>query len=213
MCKNETGCAAPVSCPWSGRGAGSDITGCRFSLSVMDGRYADIILGAVEKTDTSKVWSATDSLSTVYRGKRSHVVDAVRACFTHAYTPGVHMTLEATFSKGCPGDTDADCYLSEDDALANAPSLGGIRFPADGKIAFYPLGVPDYMEHIAAVVRMAMEKGLYSQSSHYATMLHGDAAALFAYFDEALAYAQDRISHYVLECTLSVNSPTPGAKA
>ena len=66
----------------------------------------DIILEAVRQADVSKVYSLTDELSTVYRGRRQHVLDALKACFTGAYREGVHMVLEATLSKGCPGDTE-----------------------------------------------------------------------------------------------------------
>ncbi len=51
-------------------GASQEITGCRFSLSPMTDRFVEVILGAIEKVDTSKVWKATDKLSTVYRGKQ-----------------------------------------------------------------------------------------------------------------------------------------------
>ena len=55
------------------------ISGCRFTLAPMTDRYVEIITEAVAKVDTSKVWKNTDHLSTVYRGKQIHVVDAVKA--------------------------------------------------------------------------------------------------------------------------------------
>jgi len=184
---------------------GGDITGCRFSLSVMCGDYADKILKAVGQVDTRKVWSGTDALSTIYRGERVHVVDAARGFFVYANDRETHMIMEATFSKGCPGDADADYALGCGDTRLNPTDQS---FDVLGKISFYPLGVPDYMEHIGHVVAMAREKNLYRATSHYATELHGDVNALFAYFDEILAYAEQRIAHYVLQVTLSVNSPT-----
>ena len=92
------------SCGCGSCGASKEITGCRFSLSPMSDKYIDIILGALGKVDTSKVWKETDKLSTIYRGKRIHVLDAVKGLFIHSYDENVHMTLEATLSKGCPGD-------------------------------------------------------------------------------------------------------------
>ena len=68
-----------------------------------DRPFIEVILGAIEKVHTEKVWSTTDKLSTIYRGKREHVLDALKACMIHAYQEGVHMTMEATVSKGCPG--------------------------------------------------------------------------------------------------------------
>lgn len=40
------------------------------------------------------------------------------------------------------------------------------------------------------------------------TLLSGTAAQLFAYFEQALAYAHEKLPHYVLEGTVSVNSPS-----
>ena len=108
-------------CPCAGDHA---ITGCRFTLSPMSDRFIEIILGAVGKTDTSKVWSRTDEVSTIYRGKRVHVLDALKACFTGAFTEGVHMALEATVSKGCPGDVEADSFMAEDDEPVNERRRG-----------------------------------------------------------------------------------------
>lgn len=196
------------SCGCGTCGAKNEITGCRFSLSPMSDRYADIILGAISRVDTSHVWKMTDKLSTVYRGKRIHVLDAVRACFSFAYEEGVHMTMEATISKGCPGDTDADSYLDFDGVPVNGTAVRDIRFPAVCKISLYPMGVANYMDHIAAVVNMAIDQGLYSHSSHYVTVLEGDIQDLFSYFDKATEYCSQHISHYIFEITLSVNSPT-----
>ncbi|MBS6643765.1 MAG: thiamine-binding protein [Clostridiaceae bacterium] len=189
-------------------GASKDITGCRFTLAPMSDRYIDIILGAIQKVDTSKVWANTEKHSTLYRGKRIHVLDAVKACFVHAYDPGVHMTMEATFSKGCPGDTDAESYLAEDDALLNDASTRDIHFPVLCKISLYPMGVTNYMEHIAHIVNYAIDKGIYAGSTHYVTVLECDIQELFDYFNYVNAYCAEQISHYVFEATLSVNSPT-----
>ena len=118
------------------------------------------------------------------------------------------MTMEATVSKGCPGDTDAECYLAEDDALLNEPEIKDIHFPVNCKISLYPMGVPDYMKYIADVVNMSIDCGVYDRSYHYATILEGDVQDLFAYFDKATDYCGANLSHYILEITLSVNSPT-----
>jgi uncharacterized protein YqgV (UPF0045/DUF77 family) len=191
--------------PWNGCGTQKDITGCRFSLSPMCDNFIPLILGAIEKVDTKKIWSATDALSTVYRGKRVHVMDCVKACFAQINDGKTHITMEATVSKGCPGDTDGDSHLAEDDIPLNNSQK---KFDVLCKIAFYPLGVADYIDHIAHIVNTAIDRGLYAESSHYATVLKGDVNDLFDYFDAALTYAEQNISHYVLQITLSVNSPT-----
>ncbi len=196
------------SCGCGTCGASKEITGCRFSLSPMSDHFIDIILESSGKVHTEKVWSATDKLSTIYRGKRCHVMDAMKACFIHSWREGVHMTMEATVSKGCPGDTDAESFLAEDDDLANEPEIKEVHFPVVCKISLYPMGVSDYMKYIADVVNMSIDMGVYAKSSHYATILEGDVQELFSYFDRATAYCSANLSHYILEITLSVNSPT-----
>ena len=102
------------------------------------------------KTDTSGVWSQSDALSTVYRGKLAYVADAVRGLFVNAFRPGVHMALEGQFSKGCPGDCDGDSLLTREGPVPNLPLVGEKHFPVQAKIALYPMGIPDYIDKIAA---------------------------------------------------------------
>ena len=185
-----------------------EITGCRFSISEMSDDYISLILGAISKVDTSKVWSKTDKISTVYRGKQIHVEDAVKACFINAYNENVHATMECTFSKGCPGDVESDSYLAEDDVLMNEPKIKDKHFPVVSKISLYPLGVSDYMTHIATIVNHAIDLGIYSGSTHYCTMLECDVQDLFSYINYVNDYCGKNIKHYVFEVTLSVNSPT-----
>ena len=192
-----------------GRIGGTDgITGCRFSLAPMSDQYINIILGSIAKVNTEKVFVLTDSLSTVYRGKRNHVLDAMRACFTYAFRPNIHMTMEATFSKGCPGDTEGDSFLDVDDVLMNENNILNIHFPVTSKISLYPMGIEHYMPHIATIVNEAVDRGIYKHSAHYVTVLECDVAQLFDYYHYILEYCTKHLGHYVLQATISVNSPT-----
>ncbi len=200
----QQNCAS--SCPWSTTGATLPITGCRFTLAPMADNYIDIILGAVKKVDTSKVFSETDKTSTIYRGKREHVINAVEACFTQAYNPTVHMTCEMTFSKGCPGDSDADSYMAENNILAN--DTNDINFDVISKISLYPLGSTEYMSGIVDAVNMAKDRDLYVKSAHYCTILAGNIHDIFKYYQDMLTHVDTMYNHYVLQATISVNSPT-----
>jgi len=191
-------------CPRDDCRTNKEITGCRFSLSVMSDNYINMILGAIQNINTKNIWSHTDALSTTYRGKRIHVVDAVKACFVNINDGKTHITMESTFSKGCPGDTDADVFLAKDDMPLNQKDK---KFNMLSKISLYPLGATNYMEHIAYVVELATKKGVYKCSSHYATELEGDVNVIFDYYNEVMDYAEKKLNHYVLQATLSVNSP------
>lgn len=201
---DKTACGCGCGCGGSGTG----ITGCRFSLSPMTDGFVDIILGAVEKTRTDKVWQETGKLSTIYRGKQIHVEDAVKACFINAWHEGVHMTMEATYSRGCPGDISGDSFMEADDELLNEPLIKDVHFPVACKIALYPMGIPDYMKYIAEVVNHAIDLGIYKRSAHYCTVLECDVQELFDYIHYINTYCSKHLSHYIFEVTLSVNSPT-----
>ena len=194
--------------PWEGRGTNLDISGCRFSLYPMTDNFVSVILGALEKTDTSAVWSQSDALSTVYRGKLPYVADAVRALFINAWQPEVHMALEGQFSKGCPGDTDGDSLLDREGEAPNRVKIQDRHFPVLCKLALYPMGPGDYIDEIAKVWRMAEAEGLNPKTIHYATRIEGDVQKVFDYLEEVCRLMEQSVPHYILHFTLSVNSPT-----
>ena len=194
--------------PWEGRGTNLDISGCRFSLYPMTDNFVSVILGALEKTDTSAVWSQSDALSTVYRGKLPYVADAVRALFINAWQPEVHMALEGQFSKGCPGDTDGDSLLDREGEAPNRAKIQDRHFPVLCKLALYPMGTGDYIDEIAKVWRMAEEEGLNPKTIHYATRIERDVQKVFDYLEEVCRLMGQSVPHYILHFTLSVNSPT-----
>ena len=191
--------------PWSGCKTHKDITGCRFSLAIMCDDYVAKILNALDHVDTSHIWKETDLLSTTYRGHKTNVIDGVKALFIAANDGKTHMTLEATFSKGCPGDVKWDSPIK----LAPVKrELANEKFDVNAKISFYPMGHLDYMDHIAHVINLAIKNNLYDQPSHYATLLHGDIHDLFNYFHEIFDYADEHVKHFVFQITLSINSPS-----
>lgn len=184
------------------------IFGCRFSLYPMDSDFVPIILGALEKTDTSAVWSASDALSTVYRGGLDNVVDAVAALLLNAWREDCHMVLEGQFSEGCPGDVTADLPKSLDPSCPNRESIGEIHFPVSCKLALYPMGTKDYMPLILQVKGMAEEHGLRLNHIHYATRVDGDVQQVFSYLEAVCKLSREHASHYALHFTISMNSPT-----
>ena len=191
--------------PWSGCGTDKEITGCRFSLSVMSDDYVPKILNALGDVDTSHVWQETDLLSTTYRGHKTNVINTLKELFIAINDHETHITLEATLSKGCPGDTDADIPMELVQAISASSSK---NFNVHGKIAFYPMGELAYMDHIAHVVHLAINKNVYDRSSHYATQLYGDVHDLFDYFHEMFDYADEHTGHFIYQITLSINSPS-----
>ncbi len=203
------GCNRPA-LPGAGRGTDLPISGCRFTLYPMCDNFIDIILGGLERVDTSAVWSETDALSTVYRGKLDYVMDAVSALFASAWTESVHMAIEGQVSKGCPGDVSGDSKLTYEGEAPNHAIVEAATQPCLCKLALYPMGVGDYIDDIARVWRMAEDRGLNPQTIHYATRIEGSIHDVFAYLTDVckLMEASESVHHYVLHFTINVNSPT-----
>lgn len=203
------GCNRP-DLPWAGRGTDLPISGCRFTLYPMCDNFIDIILGGLERVDTSAVWSETDALSTVYRGKLDYVMDAVSALFASVWTEGVHMAIEGQVSKGCPGDVSGDSKLTYEGEAPNRAIVEAATQPCLCKLALYPMGVGDYIDDIARVWRMAEDRGLNPQTIHYATRIEGSIRDVFAFLTDVckLMEASESVHHYVLHFTINVNSPT-----
>lgn len=194
--------------PWGGRGTKLPIFGCRFSLYPMTDNFVDQIVSSLEKTDTSALWVQSDALSTVYRGKLEYVADGVKALFVNAYRDKVHMAIEGQFSKGCPGDIDGDSKLSIEGEAPNRKATEDIHFPVHCKISLYPMGVENYIDHIAKVWYMAKDRGLNPTTIHYATRLEGDVHQIFDFLEEVCDLMATSVPHFILHFTMNCNSPT-----
>jgi uncharacterized protein YqgV (UPF0045/DUF77 family) len=189
----------------------SRIVGSRFALYVMSDRFAEIILTALKEVDSSKVWRKTDDLSTCIRGRSAHVFDVAKAVFIHAAKSGEHVVFNGTFSIGCPGDSEGDSYMSEDDAKLNEPSFTdrSRSLQTACHFALYPMNREDYMEVIYEQVGAIKATGIQAEGVHYASRLDGNAETVFAALEQAFEQAQksDR-AHLVMTAVVSTNSPT-----
>lgn len=205
MMKTNQHSATQTQCAVAGS---ADVVGCRLSLYPMQDAFASQILSAVKKVDTSEVWNQTDLFSTLYRGELESVLDSSRASFIHAYQENIHMVSECTFSRGCPGDTEADTYLTDTPKTPNQQSKEKGDFPVSCKFSFYAFGDSQYMDKIEQIVQLAEEKGLNPTSAHYVTIIEGTANQLFDYFEEVIRFGRQFIPHFVIQATLSINSPS-----
>ncbi|XKE93299.1 Ykof family thiamine-binding protein [Metaplanococcus flavidus] len=184
----------------------SPIVGFRFTLNPMSGDFIKIIKKALNETDTSNVWMHTDDVSTVIRGKQNHVFNVAKALTLHAAKTGEHVALYGTFSIGCPGDTSGDVYLDKDDKLLNTDNT---KQYVSSQFALYPMNNPDYMSVIYREVERAKEHGVWNDSMHYASGIHGDIHDVFAFFEESFTHARsDEHRHLVMTVSMSINSPS-----
>ena len=187
----------------------TDAIGCRFSLYPMSDSYADVILSALKKTDTTKVQQQTDLLSTLYIGRQCHVVDCANAVFAHAWKGNVHMVGEFTFSKAEHSDAGAsDAVFKTDDELCNAAAISLGNIPAYAKVSIYAFDIHDDAAPLRRILEIAEQHRLQPKSMPLLIMLKGSVNSLFAFLNDVLTYACSSIPFFVLQATVSVNSPT-----
>lgn len=183
------------------------VSGCNFNLSVMSDDFAEIILGALNQVDQSKVWSGTDDVSTVVRGRYEHVFDVVKAIYLHAASTGKHVAMSGTFGIGCNKDDDAEPYLNEYDVRLNEAKSMEIKNEAGCKFAIYAVGVEKYGEIISSEVKLAEEQVTVTPD-HFTTRLDGDVHNIFLAMERAFVRVQDKAPHTKITFTISSNSPS-----
>lgn len=188
----------------------SRIVGCRFSIYPMADNFVEVILGALKEVDTSKVWMETDDVTTCIRGRSEHVFDVTKAIFIHAAKTGVHVVFNGTFSVGCPGDSEGDSYMSENDERLNEEASRNEQVEVATQFALYPMNNPDYMQIIADQVAVAKDHGTFTKGIHYASRLDGDANDVFKTLEQAFVNASKthEQSHVTMTAAISANSPS-----
>lgn len=186
----------------------SDIAGVSFSIHPMSDRFVSIIMDALENTDTSKVYVKTDDVTTTIRGKLVHIFDVTKAVFLHAASTGEHVAFQATYSLGCPGDSQGEAYMDTDDVPVNADSVKEIAQYVAAKFSLYPLGGGDYMDIIYNQIE-AMKEYVKVSPAHYSTRLDGDARDIFHGLEQVFtSTVEGGSSHTVMTVSISANSPS-----
>lgn len=187
----------------------SPIVELRFSIHPMADNFIEIIKGALSEAETSNVWMHTNDVSTIMRGKKSHLFDTAKAIALHASKTGVHIAFNGTFSIGCPGDSSKDGASDLDDHLLNEPIIKDLRQYVSAQFALYPMNNPDYMSVIYKEVDRAKAHSVYNENMQYASGLHGDIHDVFAFLEETFSKAySDAHPHLVMTLNMSINSPS-----
>jgi hypothetical protein len=187
--------------------------GARFTLSVYDSNYVQIILAALAGADRTGITVETNDISTFVTGPEARVVGFIRDVITGAAASGAHLSAAILLSRGCPGELQ--CELpSGVDALGAEPLVldsAGVRARAHWSL--YPLldggSTGEHMSLIYAAVERAKAEGVFSGSDHYATRLDGDLSAVLRTAANAWIDVGTVVQHVVTHLTVSVNSPSP----
>ncbi|MCA1022781.1 Ykof family thiamine-binding protein [Halobacillus litoralis] len=187
----------------------SKIAGCSFAIHPMSEDFAEIILDSLKKVDTSKVWLDTDDVTTTIRGRLEHIFDVTKAILLQVSKSEVHAALQATYSIGCPGDSNGDTCPDESLDRMNENSSRFIHQHLSAKFSLYPMGGGSYMDTIYTQIEAMKSKGVQITPAHYSTRLDGDTHTVFKGLEDVFrATEASGSSHTVMTVTVSVNSPS-----
>ena len=191
-------------------------SGAQISLYPMSDDFIGIILGAIGAMDPwrDRLRIETDDLSTLMVGPPEILFPAMRDLFVAAASTGVHCTLHATVSRGCPGEPD-DPICTPLGGLPNgAPITERIAAarvtgqPIAAQFSLYPLGLGHHMDEIYGCIDFLKSSGTFERSKNFCTKLRGDAGPVFETLSQAFTGFGAQAGHVALDVTLSANSPT-----
>lgn len=198
-------------------------SGAQVSLYPMSDDFVGIILGAIGALDPWRdhLRIQTDSLSTLIVGSPEFVFPAMRDLFCAAAYSGVHTTMHATVSRGCPGEPDdpicspvssprremalADRVAAYREIVAAAPQL---EQDIAAQFSLYPLGVGHHMDEIYGCIEFLKSSGTFDRSKNFCTALRGDAGPVFETLGQAFTGFGSDAGHLAMDVTVSANSPS-----
>ena len=183
-------------------GKHADTIGCQYQISVLRDDFVPMILTALGKVNTDKVWAKTEKTSTIYRGKTAHVVDCVKACFSHIYDDTrPYITMTATFFKNSSDDFSKDCFIADDDILLNDTTKS---FYVLGRMSLFPLGTLNYEKHAAAMPDFAHKRNIHVSESFYTNNYDGNVHDMFDFVNDILVYGNEHFDNYALNMSMTI---------
>lgn len=198
-------------------------SGAQVSLYPMSGDFVGIILGAIKALEPwrDRLRLETDHLSTLMVGPPEVLFPAMRDLFLAAAATGVHTTMHATVSRGCPGEPDdpicapvaapaqamslADRIQACRSTVAAAPRKGQV---IAAQLSLYPLGVGHHMDEIYGCIEFLKGSGTFDRSKNFCSALRGDAGPVFETLNQAFTSFGSGAGHIAMDVTVSANSPS-----
>ncbi len=197
-------------------------SGAQFSLYPMTSDFVPAILRGIAALDGygDSLRRQTDDVSTLLVGPPDLVVQAMRDAFVATAGPGGHVVLNATVSRGCPGESDdpicaAPAFAAprgDEDlvqlALSRFRPIAPAGLACSAQISLYPLGTEAHMTRIGSCIDFLKAAGVYDKQKHFCSKLKGDAHEIFAAVERAFLDFAPMHAHVVLTLTISAGSPS-----
>jgi hypothetical protein len=146
-------------------------------------------------------------------GAPEAIFGALEQCFLNAAANAEHVVLNATFSRGCPGEPDDPLCTPESPAARGEATVDPAMVAPSGvqvaaQFALYPLGIDHYMQVIYQEIEATKQAGTFGRGKNFCTRLDGDASRVFATLRAAFERAAQEAGHVVITATVSKGSPT-----
>lgn len=198
-------------------------SGAQISLYPMADDFVGIIMSALSALDPyrDRLRIETDDVSTLLVGPPEVLFPAMRDLFSAAARTGVHCTLSATISRGCPGEPDdaicqsghfaapmaplAERKQSALAAVADAPTTNVFSV---AQFSLYVMGQGNHMDEIYGCIDFLKNSDTFETSKHFCTKLNGDTGALFATLEQTFCRFGPPEGHVTIDLTVSANSPS-----
>ncbi|MCS6757737.1 MAG: Ykof family thiamine-binding protein [Candidatus Devosia euplotis] len=194
--------------------------GAQISLYPMADDFVGVITSALGALYRERLRIESDDLSTLLVGPPESVFPAMRDLFSMAEKTGVHCTLSATISRGCPGEPhDSRCESPQlDDPMSpwqngrpvHWQALSRPRSGVDiaAQFSLYVMGTDDHMDEIYGCIDFLKTSGALDRPKNFCTRLDGDAGAVSAALEAAICNFGLLQGHVTIDLTVSANSPS-----
>ncbi|MRX52100.1 HMP/thiamine-binding protein [Paracoccus sp. S-4012] len=199
--------------------------GAQVSLYPMTSGFVGVISSALGALDPYRgdLRIETDDISTLMVGVPEPLFRAMRDLFAAAARGPDHVTLNATISRGCPGEPDDPSCRCETLAVAQgqplaarqADALAAVRdapvagVEIDVQFSLYVMGADRHMDEIYGCIGFLKGSGVFLRSKNFCTRLRGDAGAVFEAVRQAFLRFGPAEGHVTIDLTASANSPSP----
>ena len=189
--------------------------GARVTLAVMSENYVDIILDAIQSTDSTGLTVDTGVVSTFVGGAEADILRYLTDLIGAAARSGHHVTATVHFSRGCPGEVVCALPGGAGPLSSDIPTVTPVGIAAVGEWALYPLddggrpgAEPDHMRDIYAAIDFAKANGSFVASEHFVTRLQGDLATVLQTAAAGWILVGQNVQHVTSHLTLSITSPS-----
>lgn len=189
--------------------------GARVTAAVMNERYSDVILDALDAVDSSDLTIETGDVSTFIGGDEVELLRYLTDLSSAIASTGEHASISVLLSRGCPGEAVCALPGGAGPRRVDTPTGRDTGRRATAEWALYPLSdgasdgtPPDHMRDILAAIELARSNGTFRGSAHFVTRLEGDLGRILETVVGGWTLVGRSVQHVTCHLTMSVNSPS-----